>query len=177
MYIFAFMRLRSRQRIALVGGVLGLILGTTITLHAASRKRSSWSVKEIAMLRSLSLASAGPMPRDPSNRYADDSVAARFGHLLFFDARLSRTGTVSCASCHIAEKNFQDGLRVGHGVGTGSRRTMPIAGTARSPWYFWDGRADSQWEQALGPLENPVEHGGDRIQYVLLVAREYRALY
>jgi cytochrome c peroxidase len=177
MYIFAFMRLRPRQRIALVCGVLGLILGTTITLHAASRKRSSWSVKEIAMLRSLSLASAGPMPRDPSNRYADDSVAVRFGHLLFFDARLSRTGTVSCASCHIAEKNFQDGLRVGHGVGTGTRRTMPIAGTARSPWYFWDGRADSQWEQALGPLENPVEHGGDRTQYVLLVAREYRALY
>jgi cytochrome c peroxidase len=117
------------------------------------------------------------LPRDPSNRYADDTVAAKLGHRLFFDARFSRTGTISCASCHIAEKNFQDGLRVGRGVGVGSRRTMPIAGTARGPWYFWDGRADSQWEQALGPLENPIEHGGDRTQYALLVAREYRAEY
>lgn len=177
MWVFAFMRLRPWQRVALIGGVVALILGITTTLDAASRKRIRWSAKERAMLRSLTLASAGPLPIDPSNRYADDSIAAGFGHLLFFDARLSRTGTVSCASCHVAEKNFQDGLPVGRGVGVGSRRTMPIAGTARSPWYFWDGRADSQWEQALGPLENPLEHGGDRTEYALLVAREYRALY
>jgi cytochrome c peroxidase len=177
MYIFAFMRLRPWQRVALLAGVAALILGMTITLHAAPQKRAHWSAKERALLRSLSLANAGPLPGDPSNRYADDSIAARFGQLLFFDTRLSSSGTVSCASCHVAEKNFQDGLRVGRGVGVGSRRTMPIAGTARSPWYFWDGRADSQWEQALGPLENPVEHGGDRTQYALLVAREYRALY
>jgi cytochrome c peroxidase len=54
---------------------------------------------------------------------------------------------------------------------------MPIAGTAYSPWQFWDGRADSQWEQALGPLESPVEHGGDRTQYAHVVATEYRDRY
>jgi cytochrome c peroxidase len=54
---------------------------------------------------------------------------------------------------------------------------MPIAGTAHSPWQFWDGRADSQWGQALGPLESPVEHGGDRTQYARLVATEYRDAY
>jgi cytochrome c peroxidase len=177
MYIFAFMRLRPWQRVAFIAGIVASILAATTTLHAHPHRSVPWTAKERALLRSLSLASQGPLPIDPSNRYADDSMAARFGHLLFFDARLSRTGTVSCASCHIAEKNFQDGLRVGRGVGTGSRRTMPIAGTARSPWYFWDGRADSQWEQALGPLENPVEHGGDRTQYAQLVAKEYRALY
>jgi cytochrome c peroxidase len=37
---------------------------------------------------------------------------------------------------------------------------MPIAGTAYSPFLFWDGRKDSQWAQALGPLESTVEHGG-----------------
>jgi cytochrome c peroxidase len=177
MYIFAFMRLRPWQRVAFILGIVASILGFATTLRAHPHRSPPWSASERRQLRSLSLTSESPLPRDPSNRYADDTVAANFGHLLFFDARFSRTGTVSCASCHIAEKKFQDGLRVGRGVGVGSRRTMPIAGTARGPWYFWDGRADSQWEQALGPLENPVEHGGDRTQYALLVAREYRAEY
>jgi len=177
MYIFAFMRMSRRQRIAFILGLVASILGLASTLSAHQHQSSTWTVKERSLLHSLSLASELRLPSDPSNKYADDSAAARFGHSLFFDVRLSRTGTVSCASCHISEKNFQDGLRVGHGESDGTRRTMPIAGTARSSWYFWDGRADSQWEQALGPLENPVEHGGDRTQYVLLVAREYRTVY
>ncbi|HMI58301.1 MAG TPA: cytochrome-c peroxidase, partial [Gemmatimonadaceae bacterium] len=177
MFIFAFMRLRPWQRVAFILGIIAPILGATSSLDTHRQRSTPWSESEKKVLRSLSLTGETALPGDPSNRYADDSVAARLGHLLFFDARFSRTGTVSCASCHIAEKNFQDGLRVGHGVGDGSRRTMPIAGTARSPWYFWDGRADSQWEQALGPLENPVEHGGDRTQYALLVANEYRREY
>ncbi len=54
---------------------------------------------------------------------------------------------------------------------------MPIAGTDRSPWFFWDGRKDSLWAQALGPLESAVEHGGDRVQYVRLVSAAYRDQY
>lgn len=54
---------------------------------------------------------------------------------------------------------------------------MPIAGTAYSPWLFWDGRTDSQWSQALGPLESPVEHGGTRAQYARYVAASYRDAY
>ena len=54
---------------------------------------------------------------------------------------------------------------------------MPIAGTAHSPWLFWDGRTDSQWAQALGPLESAVEHGGDRTQYAQYVAAFYRKDY
>ena len=54
---------------------------------------------------------------------------------------------------------------------------MPIAGTAHSPWLFWDGRADSQWAQALGPLESAVEHGGTRAQYAHVVAEQYRERY
>ncbi|HEX6091296.1 MAG TPA: cytochrome c peroxidase, partial [Gemmatimonadales bacterium] len=53
----------------------------------------------------------------------------------------------------------------------------PIAGTAHGEWMFWDGRKDSQWSQALGPLESPVEHGGDRTQYAQLVASSYRSEY
>jgi cytochrome c peroxidase len=66
---------------------------------------------------------------------------------------------------------------LGKGVGAAGRRTMPIAGTAYSPWQFWDGRADSHWAQALGPLESPAEHGGDRTQYAHVVREHYKDAY
>ena len=157
------------------GLMLGLLSATG--LYAVSQARTRWTAEERALLRSLSLASLGPVPADPSNRYADDTAAARLGHQLFFDTRLSSTGTVSCASCHMPERDFQDGLPLATGVGAAARRTMPVAGTAHSPWQFWDGRADSQWEQALGPLESAVEHGGDRTQYAHVVAEAYKAQY
>ncbi len=177
MYIFALMRMRPWQRLAFLGILVASTLIAAAVLHAGETKSARWTAKERTVLRSLSLASLGPLPADPSNRYADDSAASELGHTIFFDPRFSRTGTVSCATCHVAEKDFQDDRPLGQGVSAGSRRTMPIAGTANSPWYFWDGRATSQWEQALGPLENPVEHGGDRTQYLHLVAKEYRTRY
>jgi cytochrome c peroxidase len=125
----------------------------------------------------LSLDKLEPRPADPSNRWAEDPAAADLGHRLFFDARLSANGRVSCASCHDPRREFQDGIALAKGVGTTTRRTMPITSTAYSPFLFWDGRKDSLWAQALGPLESPVEHGGDRVQYAQVVARHYRADY
>jgi cytochrome c peroxidase len=145
----------------------------------AAPSGSRWSKEQRDVLRSLSLASLGPLPADPSNRYADDTLAAALGRRLFFDTRLSSNGKVACATCHVPSEDLQDGRALGVGVGTAGRRTMPIAGTAHSPWQFWDGRADSQWGQALGPLESAVEHGGTRTQYAHLVATDptYRAEY
>ncbi len=125
----------------------------------------------------LSIDGLGKAPRDPGNRYADRPDAAALGHRLFFDARLSADGKVSCASCHDPRREFQDGTALAKGVGTTDRRTMPIASTAHSPFLFWDGRKDSQWAQALGPLESPVEHGGTRDQYAKVIAKHYRADY
>ncbi|MBC8085716.1 MAG: methylamine utilization protein, partial [Phycisphaerae bacterium] len=96
-------------------------------------------------------------------------------------AKLSANGKVSCATCHEPSRDFQDGTPLAKGVGTTTRRTMPIAGTAYSPWLFWDGRTDSQWAQALGPLESSVEHGGTRAQYAHTIrthyAPEYEAIF
>jgi cytochrome c peroxidase len=172
--------MRSRfltRRALMAAALLATILSSAAAIYGFTGGGRGWSAEERATLRSLSLSSLGALPADPSNRYADDSTAARLGHQLFFDTRLSGTGTVSCASCHMPDRSFQDGRALGKGVGTTARRTMPIAGTAHSPWQFWDGRADSQWEQALGPLESPVEHGGDRTQYARMIAQQYRALY
>ena len=148
----------------------------TITALAASRG-DGWTPEQIDQLRSLSLAGLEPLPADPSNRVADDPRAVVFGQRLFFDARLSSNGKVSCATCHIPNREFQDDRPLANGVGTTGRRTMPVAGTAYAPFLFWDGRKDSLWAQALGPLESPVEHGGTRAQYAHVVAASYRAEY
>jgi len=139
--------------------------------------RTEWTMEQRTMLRSLSLASLEPLRPDPSNRYAEDERAAGLGRDLFFETRLSGNGKVACATCHVPSQDFQDGTPLGHGVGTTGRRTMPIAGTAHDAWFFWDGRADSQWSQALGPLESAVEHGGTRTQYARVIAEHYREVY
>jgi len=159
---------------------LGLVAATVISAAAAPALKlvgPRWSAAQRETLRSLSLGSLGSLAADPSNRYADDTSAARLGQELFFDTRLSGNGKVSCATCHMPARDFQDGTPLAHGVGTTNRRTMPIAGTAHSPWMFWDGRADSQWAQALGPLESALEHGGDRTQYAHIIAAHYRDEY
>lgn len=125
----------------------------------------------------LSLERLEAPPRDPGNQVAERPEAAALGHRLFFDKRLSVDGSVSCASCHDPRRDFQDGMALGKGIGTTDRRTMPIASTAHSPFLFWDGRKDSAWGQALGPLESPVEHGGSRAQYAHVIGEHYRAEY
>jgi len=122
-----------------------------------------------------------PLPDDPSNAYDTDPRAARLGKKIFFDTRFSANGTVSCGTCHQADKDFQDGLPLAHGMGTTDRRTMPLIGNAYLPWLFWDGRKDSLWSQALGPPEAPREHGISRTMCALIIsahyAEEYEAIF
>lgn len=136
-----------------------------------------WSEEEMALVKSLSLAALPPLPPDPSNHVADDPMAADLGRAIFFDVRFSANGKVACATCHLPDRQFQDDLPLAHGIGTTGRRTMPIAGMAYAPFLFWDGRKDSLWAQALGPLESAVEHGGDRTQYARLISEAYAGPY
>ena len=155
-----------------------ILTGLTLLIVACTPKfPSGWSEEELGTLRGLWIGSLRPLPADPSNKYADDPRVATLGQALFFDTRLSSNGQVACATCHDPELMFQDGAALAKGVGTTNRRTMTIVGTAYSPWLFWDGRKDSQWGQALGPLENPVEHGGNRTYYAHLIDKYYRAEY
>jgi cytochrome c peroxidase len=153
-----------------------LLLMVTVALAAAPRG-DQWTEEDVAQLSSMSLRELGPAPADPTNRVADDRRAVALGRKLFFDPSLSANGQVSCATCHIPERAFQDGIPLAKGVGVTNRRTMPIAGMAHSPFLFWDGRKDSLWAQALGPLESPVEHGGSREQYAQVIAAHYRPDY
>lgn len=142
-----------------------------------ARPAERWTADEMAVLASLRLATLPPLPADPSNAVEDSAAAAELGRRLFNDPRFSRNQAVSCASCHDPALQFQDGRPVGQGVGVGVRRSMPIVGAGHARWLFWDGRKDSTWAQVLGPLEDAVEHGGNRVRHVQLLKAHYRKDY
>ncbi len=165
------------RRLVPMAGVLALVAVLAVGLFVARGAGGGWTEEERGRIASLSLSSLPPLPPDPSNAVADDPAAAALGKALFFDTRLSGNGRVACATCHVPDRQFQDGTPLAHGIGTTTRRTMPVAGTAYSPWMFWDGRADSQWAQALGPLENRNEHGTSRAAVVQILSAHYAADY
>lgn len=84
---------------------------------------------------------------------------AELGKQLYFDPRLSRDNTVSCASCHDPNKGWSNGEAVATGIGgqKGGRSAPTIINAAFSPLQFWDGRAVGLEGQALGPIQNPIE--------------------
>ena len=83
------------------------------------------------------------------------------GKRLFFDARLSRDGSVSCSSCHQPEYAFSDGRKLALGIAgrEGTRNTPSLLNVAFNTSLFWDGREPSLESQALVPLTNPLEQG------------------
>ncbi|MBT8148578.1 MAG: hypothetical protein KJO24_01515 [Gammaproteobacteria bacterium] len=109
--------------------------------------------------------------------------AADFGKQLFFDPTLSGASNVSCASCHQPDKAFTDGLATGKGVGKLPRNTPSAIGLSDSSWFYWDGRKDSLWSQALAPIEAGAEMNSSRLQVVRAIGtnlnyrRQYQAIF
>lgn len=83
------------------------------------------------------------------------------GKQLYFDKRLSKDNTVSCASCHDPDKGWSNNAEFATGIGgqKGGRNSPTILNAAYHRFQFWDGRAGSLEEQALGPMQNPIEMG------------------
>jgi cytochrome c peroxidase len=86
---------------------------------------------------------------------------AELGKLLYFDTRLSKDNTVSCATCHSPKFAYTDGLPVSAGIKgqKGGRSAPTVINRAYSLAQFWDGRAATLEEQAKGPIQNPIEMG------------------
>jgi cytochrome c peroxidase len=141
------------------------------TNHAG--ERVLYNAEELTVI--LRHSPMPPVPPDPTDRVADDSRAVKFGQYLFFDAHLSGNGSISCATCHEPARAFTDGKRVAQALGTGTRHTPSLLGAAYNQWYFWDGRTDSQWSQALHPFENRLEMGTTRRHVVDAVLRDRAA--
>ena len=127
----------------------------------------------------LELSPLPAPPPDPTNAVYENEHAARLGQAIFYDTGFSRTGTVSCATCHVPEKSFTDGKRRGVGIDVVRRNTMSLWNVAHNRWFFWDGRRDTLWAQALAPLEDPLEHDLSRMEVVHKIAADpgYRRGY
>ncbi len=122
---------------------------------APSRARAELAARQELFRRPASI----PYPAD--NPYS--SAAALLGRTLFFDARISGSGSLACANCHNPSFGWEDGLKLGHGAGLRDlgRHSPTILNGAWGKQFFWDGRAASLEAQAVGPMGNPKEMGAD----------------
>lgn len=123
-----------------------------------------------------------PLPPEPAdNPTTADKVA--LGERLFHDPRLSADDTVACASCHdVAGAGGGDGRPVPLGIRgqRGNRNAPTVLNAAYQAVLFWDGRAASLEQQALGPPVNPVEMGMadlDALAAKLTALPEYRTAF
>lgn len=119
----------------------------------------------------------GRPPADPTNAVADSSAAASLGKELFFDTRFSSNGTVACSSCHIPEKGYADGRPRSTGLAEGDRNTPSILYASHARFHFWDGRVDTLWLQATGPIENPLEMDSTRLEVAHRIYDQYKDRY
>src|SRR5882724_9921579 len=141
---------KHEQARVVVGAVCALLAGTGLAEQDLAAK-PVFSDSEIRII-----LSHGPWPvpvqRDPTNRVSGKPDAIEFGTRLFFDQRLSRDGTMACASCHVPERNWSDNLTRGVGRSEVDRNTPTLMNLLASRWYGWDGASDSLWSQSLRPI-------------------------
>lgn len=88
-----------------------------------------------------------------------NQAKAELGKKLFFDPRLSKSGFISCNSCHNLSMGGSDNLKtsIGHNWQKGPINAPTVLNSSLSFVQFWDGRADSLKAQAGGPIANPGE--------------------
>jgi cytochrome c peroxidase len=111
----------------------------------------------------------GHIPAPANNQVTP--ARADLGKMLFFDPRLSGSGSISCASCHNPGLSFSDGLpaAIGSGMGVLNRSTPTILNSGLNKFQMWDGRYASLEEQALGPMQGSKEMNGNMEQILALL--------
>jgi len=105
-------------------------------------------------------------PADPTNKVGLNPKAAAFGEDLFNDWRLSRGEEFACQTCHRVTDHLMS-------VRDDTPIDIPtLWNLGHNKWFFWDGRADTLWAQALGPIENPKEHDFSRTEVANLISAD-----
>lgn len=112
----------------------------------------------------------GVLPKvaeNPSNKVTSEKV--ELGRKLYFEPRLSKSGEISCNSCHNLASYGVDNLPVslGHKWQTGTRNSPTTLNAALHTTQFWDGREPDVEAQAKGPVLNPIEMGAPHAQFVV----------
>ena len=93
-----------------------------------------------------------PLVPDPSNRVSGKREAIALGEKLFFEPRLSGSGSVLCATCHAPFRQFQDARARAFGLELVDRNTPTLVNARFHRWFGWDGAQDSLWAQSIRPL-------------------------
>lgn len=156
------MKRTSVVKLAVIG-VVAILLPTLVRASDANTASSSFEVK-------MPLG----IPIDLWTYFVpiDNPITAakvELGRKLFFDARLSADGKVSCGSCHDPKRAFTDGRKVAEGIGgrLGARNSPTLLNSMFSTGQFWDGRAGTLEEQARMPLTNMDEMGNRSLDEVV----------
>ena len=110
---------------------------------------------------------------------------AELGKKLYFDPRLSKSGFISCNSCHNLSMGGTDNLKtsIGHGWAQGPINSPTVLNSSLNVAQFWDGRAADLKEQAGGPIANPAEMGFTHVLAVDVIrnipgyVREFRLVF
>lgn len=121
---------------------------------------SQWEKPELDEEVIANFEDIGVLPKmifPENNPYSE--AKKELGKMLFFDPRLSKSKQISCASCHDPELAWGDGRTIsyGHNRQTGKRNSPSLLNIGYHSIFFWDGRAASLENQALGPITDPVE--------------------
>lgn len=148
--------------------LLGLVLAVVaLAPHASSSvlevSPSDNAVSRTVTIDGVSVPDIGPLPilRQTGSTNSNDARKIALGKQLYFDGRLSKNGAISCAFCHNPGTGWADPRQtsIGIGGGLGGRQAPTVLNTGFNSSQFWDGRARSLEEQALKPIQNPIEMG------------------
>jgi cytochrome c peroxidase len=120
-----------------------------------------------------------PPPRraDPSNRVSGKLEAIKLGERLFFEPRLSGTGSVLCATCHVPFRGFHDARPRAFGLEQVERNTPSLLNARFNHWFGWDGAQDSLWAQSIRPLLDPREMRATPAHVAGVVRKNYSNEY
>lgn len=159
-----------------LGGAVLMALAASgaLTAPAVAETPLAWSDDEVtAIVRHGPWPP--PAPRDPSNRVAGSPLAAVLGEHLFSEPRLSADGAMSCATCHVAGRDWSDGRAKAMGRAELDRRTPSLWNVGHAHWFGWDGAGDSLWSQSIRPILDAREMASDAGRVARLM-REDKAL-
>jgi cytochrome c peroxidase len=124
-------------------------------------RSSSGSSSSASIVTPTMLSVFGALPADYHKGAKPTAALTDLGRALYYEARLSKSGTISCNSCHQLDRFGVDGEKTspGHDGTRGDRNSPTSLNAAGHFVQFWDGRAATVEDQAKGPVLNPIEHG------------------
>ena len=137
-----------------------IVLPLSAVLEASSSRDAP---AKTVTIDGMTVPDIGPLPTSEQKGSTSpiDAAKVALGKQLYFDGRLSKNGAIACAFCHNPGTGWADPRQtsIGIGGGLGGRQAPTVLNTGFNPLQFWDGRVSSLEEQALQPIQNPIEMG------------------